>query len=247
MTGTLYIIIPAYNEERALARLLPDIKRRLDEAGYASRFLIVNDGSSDQTSRLLASFTEDIPLEELRHAANRGYGASLRTGFLHVLSHAKPGDVVVTLDGDTTHDPLYIPRMLAQLEKGYDVITASYTAAGGKTSGVPLGRMLSSRCVNLLFKLAAPLQGVSTYTNGFRAYRLEILQRVHARYSENLITDFGFPGGTELFLKAGSAGARCGEIPFHLHYENRGLESKIRFFQTIARYLRLLSLASRLQ
>jgi len=241
LTGTLFIIVPAYNEEKALTTLLPDLKRTLGEAGFAYHILAVNDGSSDQTSQLLKSLAAGIRVTELRHEVNQGYGASLKTGFLWVLAHARPGDVAVSLDGDTTHEPRYIPPMVARLDEGYDIVTASYDMTGGQATGVPFGRRIASRYVNLLFKLVSPWKGVSTYTNGFRAYRLEILQEVHHRYSDHLITDSGFPGGTELFLKACASGARCAEYPFHLHYENRCADSKIRIFDTITRYLRLLT------
>jgi dolichol-phosphate mannosyltransferase len=93
---------------------------------------------------------------------------------------------------------------------------------------------------NFLFKLAFPKTGVHTYTNGYRGYRVALLQKLHDRYGDSLIVESGFAGGTELFLKALQFGASAAEIPFTLHYERRGANSKIRIGRTIAGYLALL-------
>jgi hypothetical protein len=66
------------------------------------------------------------------------------------------------------------------------------------------------------------------------------LQKAYSRYEENLVEESNFAGGTELFIKTIHTGARAGEIPFSLHYENRGSTSKIHLTRTILSYLRLL-------
>jgi dolichol-phosphate mannosyltransferase len=219
----------------------------LEEAKRPFKLIVVNDGSSDQTSSFLSSLTPPMPLQELRHASNRGYGAALRTAFLWILSDAGREDAVVTLDADNTHDPIYIQKLITKLEEGFDVATASYTMAGGRVSGIPLKRRVMSRILNRLLSVAHPLPGVDTYTNGYRAYRLSIMRRVHDNYGEHLLDESGFPGGTEFFLKCANDGGKLAEVPFDLHYENRGSASKIWIVQTVARYLRLLGMAYRLR
>jgi dolichol-phosphate mannosyltransferase len=227
--------------------LIPDTARRLSEAKRLYEIVVVNDGSSDQTSSFLSSLAPRSPVHELRHASNRGYGAALKTGFLWALSQAGPEDAVITMDADTTHDPVYIAEMIAKLEEGFDMVTASYTLVGGHASGVPLFRRLMSHSLNFLMSLVHPMNGITTYTNGYRVYRLTAMRCVHAKFGEHLIDETGFPGGAEFFLKCGSCGAEPAEIPFDLHYENRGSGSKIRIVQTILRYLKLMSLAYRLR
>ena len=180
---------------------------------------------------------------ELRHETNRGYGAALKTGFLWVAQNAQPADAVVTLDADNTQDPDYIPALLNKLEEGYDVVTASYTMEGGHASGLPYGRYMMSTIVNSLFRLVVSLPGVETYTNGLRAFRASFIRRANETYHDAMIEESGFPGGTEFFIKVVGLGARASEVPFQLHYENRGGASKIRFIRTIARYLALLARA----
>jgi len=188
----------------------------------------------------LESLRGKYSVEPLIHPQNQGYGAALKTGYLWILQNAQPEDVAVSMDADNTHSPSYIPAMLAEINHGYDVVTASYLLPGAKAFGVPPLRRLMSRASNALFRIAFPIPGTRTYTNGFRAYRVAALQKAYAVHGEKLIEETGFPGGTELLLKVCARGARTTEIPFDLHYENRGTDSKINIPRTISQYLALL-------
>jgi dolichol-phosphate mannosyltransferase len=131
--------------------------------------------------------------------------------------------------------------MLRRMREGADIVTASYSAPGAHAYGVPVLRRVMSIIVNLLFEMTLPLPGVRTYTNGFRAYRVGALKAAEAQWGNRLIEEAGFAGGTELFLKTAINGARTAEIPFDLHYENRGAGlSKIRVWDTIRGYLALI-------
>lgn len=240
-TSKRFILLPAYNEARALEQLIPAIQKAVAPLGQPYEILVVDDGSRDDTAVVIDRLKADIPVQRLVHSANRGYGATLLTGFEHVLAQAGADDVVVTMDSDNTHDPQYIASLLSCLEKNdFGIVTASYSCAGGKAYGVPPYRRLMSAGVNLLFRLVYPLGGLTTYTNGYRIYRLSALRKAQERFGHPLIRENGFPGGAELFLKVCRAGARPGEVAFDLHYENRGADSKINLPQTIRRYLKLL-------
>lgn len=235
------ILLPAYNEEEALRTLIPSLHSVLKENSEPHRITVVNDGSRDGTSDLLARFAQSMPVREVKHEKNRGYGAALGTGFHDLIreNHA-PDSIVISLDADGTHDAEYIPAMIAKIRDGWDVVTASYTMPGGAVAGVPRYRAILSSGVNVLFRILCPVPGARTYSNGFRAYRMKILDEAAARYSGRLIEESGFSGGAELFLKAAACGARVAEIPFTLHYERRGKDSKIRFLPTIRGYLKLI-------
>jgi len=238
-----YVLLPAFNEQAALQKLIPSISEALRAAGYAFEITVADDGSSDGTSQVLHDLAEKYPVYSLRHNVNKGYGAALNTGYTAILSKAQPRDIVLSMDADTTHSPSYFPAMIKKIQEGFDVVTASYIMQGGKAQGVPFPRQIMSWGANTLFRLFFPVSGGQTYTNGFRAYKVAVLQRIQARYGDPLITQTGFPGGTELFLKSIKAGARIGEIPFTLHYQNRGSGSKIHLRATILGYLRLIRLA----
>ena len=235
-----YVVLPALNESEALHQLIPDLAGVLGPLGSPYEILVVNDGSTDSTSAELADWAKRFPVRELTHKQNRGYGAAILTSVEWVLSQKRLDDNVVYLDCDNTHPPRYIPDLLRELTKGADVVTASYELPGGHVYGVPLLRRVVSRICNGLFRVFRPHPGVVTYTNGFRGYRVAALQKAAAKFGTPLLCESGFPGGVELFLKVLAVGGKPSEMPFDLHYENRGDASKIRFFKTITGYLRLI-------
>jgi len=247
LNSRAFILIPAYNEEKALARLIPAIAQAMQESGRSYLICVVDDGSRDGTAALLTSSQNQYPLKTLVHETNRGYGAALHSGFRWIAQQGRPEDAVVSLDGDNTHPPVYIPALLSKLDAGYDVVTASYWGPGAKAFGVPPLRRLMSFGANTLFKWHFPIEGTYAYTNGFRAYRVALLQRALARWADRLIEETGFAGGTELLMKACGPGARTTEVPFELHYENRGNDSKINIPRTVSAYVRLLGRARALR
>jgi dolichol-phosphate mannosyltransferase len=219
--------------------LIPSLGRILrPRTGF--RIVVVDDGSRDETQAVLQGLAKEWPLQVLRHKENQGYGVALKTGFLWIARNAKPSDSAVSMDADNTHLPEYIPALLDKLDEGFDVATASYWRKGGRIQGVPFKRRVMSWVVNLLFHLRTPVHGARCFTNGFRAYRVGALQKALDRYGDRFIEQTGFPGGAELFLKVTFLGAQATEVPFVLHYQNRGASSKIRIGQTIRGYLRLL-------
>jgi dolichol-phosphate mannosyltransferase len=239
----LYILLPAYNEERALRQLVPEITTTLKGQGRSFTIYIVNDASQDGTTALLETLSNEAPLCVIRHLHNQGYGAAIRSGIFAILDQAKPEDIVVTMDADNTHSPVYIAELAGKLEEGYGVVTASYTLPDGKAYRLPVKRRVLSWGANTLLRCVFRFPGVGTYTNGFRAFRVNALQAAFRQYGDRLIEETNFPGGTELFLKVVRAGARAGELPFILYYERRGLDSKINIPRTIKGYLQLIRLA----
>lgn len=239
MGTSIFVLLPAFNEASALAQLIPTIGQEL-KSQMPFQIVVVDDGSQDNTQKLLGKLKEDWPVQVLRHERNSGYGAALRTGFLWIIQNAKPSDIAVSLDADNTHLPKYIPDLINKLNEGYEIATASYWIKGGRMVGVPLQRRLMSRVANGLFRLWSPLKGTRCFTNGFRAYRVSILQEAYRRYGDKLIEQTGFPGGTELLLKAATKDVKTAEVPFMLRYDNRGTGSKIHILSTIRGYLGLL-------
>ena len=134
----LYIILPAYNEERALRQLIPDLAQTLKPLGIPFTIGMIDDGSSDGTPALMQQLSREFPLKALRHEHNQGYGATIKTGVLWAIQIGRPDDIVIMLDADNTHSPSYIPALIDKLQKGYDVVTASYTLPGGSARGVPV-------------------------------------------------------------------------------------------------------------
>ena len=188
---------------------------------------------------MLRDLSQQWPVVCLRHPRNEGYGAALKTGFRWVLEQGSNADFAISLDADQTHLPEYIPEIMVKLTQGFDVVTASYSMPGARAVGVPPMRRLMSAAANSLLRLRYRIPGAQTYTNGYRGYRVEALRKAYARYGDDWMTAKNFSGGAELFINVCRCGARAGEIPFTLHYENRGRESKINIPRTVLAYLRL--------
>jgi dolichol-phosphate mannosyltransferase len=114
----LSLVIPAYNEQENVPTLLQRVGAALAQTGKPFEVLIVDDGSNDDTPRLLEDGMKQYPwLRVIRMAKNGGQSAAFDAGF-----KAARGEVIATIDADLQNDPEEIPRLLPMLE-GYDMIT----------------------------------------------------------------------------------------------------------------------------
>ncbi|HET9706246.1 MAG TPA: glycosyltransferase, partial [Vicinamibacterales bacterium] len=91
----IWIVLPAYNEEQALPKLLPKLDEALRRHGEPYRIVVVDDGSSDGTPEILERFLPSLPLAVVTHPLNRGLGETERDGFEYVATHCAPEDVIV--------------------------------------------------------------------------------------------------------------------------------------------------------
>jgi glycosyltransferase involved in cell wall biosynthesis len=118
--GAVYLslVIPAYNEQESVPTLLSRVEVALNTIGRPYEVIIVDDGSTDETPRLLSEAMTTRPwLRVLRMKQNRGQSAAFEAGF-----DAARGDVIATIDADLQNDPEEIPRLLPMLD-GYDMVT----------------------------------------------------------------------------------------------------------------------------
>src|SRR5438132_264522 len=134
----IYVLLPAYNEEAALRTLVPALHSVLKGLSEKHVIVVVNDGSRDDTSGLLARLAQTMPVDEVKHPTNLGYGVALRSGYMYVLGQEASSDsIIVALDADGTHGPEYVPRLLEKIRAGCDMVTASYAMEGGSCKGIP--------------------------------------------------------------------------------------------------------------
>lgn len=177
--GGFCVIIPMYNEERGAEKCVRSVGMALAPIAERKTLLVVNDGSSDLTREILDRLAADTPtLTVLHHPSNAGYGAALRTG---VRKAAADGyDYALFMDSDLTNDPADIPKFVARMKEGYDVIKASRYITGGGMPGVPWKRRAVSRAGNFVAQMLFH-DGVRDCTNGFRAVRTSILTRMDLR------------------------------------------------------------------
>ncbi|HOD95746.1 MAG TPA: glycosyltransferase family 2 protein [Candidatus Hydrogenedentes bacterium] len=159
-------VIPAYNEAPTLAALAEGIKAHVGAHDF--RILFVDDGSTDNSWEILEGLRrEDARIDLLRLRRNCGKTAALEAAFARV-----SGDVLITMDADLQDDPAEIPRMLAKLDEGYDLV-----CGWKKKRHDPWLKTIPSRFYNARisrrFKL--PLHDINT---GFKAMRMEVAKRL---------------------------------------------------------------------
>ncbi|MBI5936188.1 MAG: glycosyltransferase family 2 protein [Chloroflexi bacterium] len=154
------IVIPAYNEAAAIAETVREIRRVLSESGIEGEIVIVDDGSTDNTSEMVAQTDARL----IRHPHNRGYGASLKTGIRQAQN-----DVIVIIDADGTYPIDAIPA-LAEKMSAYDMVVGART---GATVQVPMLRRPAKWMLN---RLANYLSGVEIpdLNSGLRAFRKNV-------------------------------------------------------------------------
>jgi glycosyltransferase involved in cell wall biosynthesis len=147
----LSIILPARNEAEGLARTLPGIRAACPDA----EIIVVDDGSTDATAAVAAEHGARV--ESARYGM--GNGAAIKRG-----ARAASGDVLVFMDADGQHDPADIPRLLAKLAEGYDMVVGARSRRGQAN----LGRGVANGGYNRLASLVTGFQ-VLDLTSGFRA------------------------------------------------------------------------------
>lgn len=225
----IWIFLPAYNEEQSLPVLLPKIARLMQERDVDYQMVVVNDGSIDQTSKILDDFSGKLPLHVIHHPINRGLGETERDGFEYVASQAAPNDVLVRVEGDDTHEPEYIFTLWQKLEEGYDVVNTSRFQPGGGQLGLDSYRALISRFANIFMQVVFGIPGIRDYSCGYRLYRVQVIKDAIDIFGNNLVQlrGLGFTSTLEILVKLHMMGCRFAEVPFILHYEQKRGTSKM--------------------
>jgi glycosyltransferase involved in cell wall biosynthesis len=169
---TLSVIIPAFNEEDGIDKVIQrvlGIRDALAQMSVNLEFIVVDDGSHDKTATKVAAYP-DIRL--VRHLKNRGYGAAIKTGFRHA-----QGEYLAFLDADATYPPEYLPAMCrAAIEQNGDMIVASRMS--GAKSQMPLTRCIGNLAYAYLLSLISN-QRVRDTTSGMRIIRRAALERLY--------------------------------------------------------------------
>ncbi len=232
----MYLVLPAYNEERDIKALLQRVQVAMEDQNIAYRVLVVNDGSKDNTVAVVNNCAQTMPVELLDHVVNKGLGQAILTGLTRGNELAGADDVVVTMDADNTHDPALIGMMLKKIDSGKDVVIASRYEEGGREVGLSWIRHIFSGAASFLLRLFFPISGAKDYTCGYRAYRGAMLHRAFSIYGSNLVEERGFTCMAEILIKMKKLNARVGEVPLVLRYDLKSGKSKMKVMRTIWRY-----------
>lgn len=235
----IIVLLPAYNEEKSFPSLMEKLEFSLKKTGIHFKLLICNDGSSDGTLKMLQEYSKKLPIEVIDHRINRGLGESARDLFEKAAEIGKEGDFIIRMDCDDTHEPKYIPKIIAKLEQGYDVVVASRFEKGGGQMGVDGYRAFISRGANLFMKIFFPIAGLKEYSCGYRGYRYSKIKECIDFFGNNFIQlkGLGFTCTLEKLVKLKLIGAKFGEVPFLHRYDQKQSDSKMVSSVTTLGYL----------
>jgi len=233
----IWILLPAYNEQRDLPRLLEKMDKAL--AGVDYHLVVVNDGSTDTTGEILNQYAGNLKLDIIGHPINRGLGETERDGFEFIAWKAQPEDYIVRIEGDDTHEPKYLFDLIEKLREGYDVVNTSRFQPGGGQMGVDAYRAFISRSANVFMRLVFGIRGVSDYSCGYRAYRASVIKDALEIFGNNFIQlrGMGFTSTLEIIVKLNLLGCRFAEVPFVLRYDQKEGGSEMVGSSTMLVYL----------
>lgn len=191
--------LPVYNEASHVNPVLDEVVR------YAQDVLVVDDGSTDGTSQLLAART-DIHL--LRHETNRGYGAALKTAFDFAIAHRY--EVLVTIDCDGQHEPQRIGQLVAACRDADLVSGSRYLRNQEQSRRAPAERRQINMQITRELNERVGLSLTDAFC-GFKAYRVPALAKIS-------ITERGYGMPIEVWVQAAHHQLRIVELPVPLIY-----------------------------
>ena len=189
--------IPAYNEEKNIAKIIIKLKKITDS------IIVCDDGSSDMTSEI----AKNLGVIVISHKKNMGYGAAIRTIFEK--SAEIGSDILVTFDADGQHRVEDVSRVLRPLENSEaDIVIGSRFL--GKQSNVPNYRKLGIKVITQVTNSSIKTK-LTDSQSGFRAYSKQVLSKIS-------LSEIGMGISTEILIKASSEGLRITEVPITILY-----------------------------
>ena len=193
-------IIPAYNEEKALADVIAKTFK------YVDKVIVVNDGSVDKTAEVALNAGAEV----ISHSTNLGKGEALKSGFKAI----NDDSIIITIDGDGQHNPDEIPDLIKPIVEGSADLVNGSRYMNGPEENTPAYRRVGQRVLDIATNISAGIK-VTDSQSGFRAFSNK--SRDCFRFK-----DTGFGIESEMLVDAAEAGLKIVEVPITVRYDVDG-------------------------
>lgn len=214
------IIIPTYNEKENIGILLRMVSEVMGEVGAAFKIVVVDDNSPDGTYEAVKSLgLANVCL--LSRKKKLGLGSAYRAAL-----ESCEYPLTVVMDGDLSHDPMYIGKMIEMQSKGADIVVGSRYLPEGGVHGWSMRRKIVSLGANNLARVVLDMS-VSDLTGSFRLYRTDVFKLLVERSVSK-----GYSFQMELMYLAKEYGFRVSECPIVFHDRTRG-QSKLSLMEIV--------------
>lgn len=207
MTARIWLVIPTYNEAENVVPVVRAVATEMAKVAPGEfRILVVDDNSPDGTGRIADELALELPTLEVLHRSDKGgLGRAYIAGFQHALGGG--AELVVEMDADFSHDPRYLPGLIAAADDA-DLVLGSRYVPGGAVRNWSLMRKLISRGGSTYARLVLGIK-VRDLTGGFKCIRRAVLEAIDL---DTLRAD-GYVFQIEVTYRAISAGFRVREVP----------------------------------
>jgi len=195
--STIAVLLPAYNEEIAIASMI------ILSSKYADEVIVIDDGSTDKTQEVAKLAGATV----LHHNTNKGKGVALRTGF----EYAKNHDIIVTIDADGQHNPDQIPSLIKPiLDDDADIVNGSRYLNGDETN-TPTYRRVGQTVLDTATNIASGVKLTDTQS-GFRAFSSKSIDFFE-------FNPDGFGIESDMLIEASNHNLRIMEIEITVRYD----------------------------
>jgi dolichol-phosphate mannosyltransferase len=171
------VAVPTYNERENISRLVPTLLRVLQENSIDGWVLVVDDSSPDGTGDVAEALSKEHENLKVAHRKGKlGLGSAYKDAFREALMDDAT-DLVVEMDADLSHDPVYLPAILQAAQHSGGVGLGSRYIKGGRIIGWPIRRKIVSWGANFLTRMILGLP-VKDATSGYRAFTRDALAKI---------------------------------------------------------------------
>lgn len=221
----IYVCIPSYNEAPTVGLLLWKIRQVFVGFPREYQLIVLDDGSTDATAELLASYARVLPLTIVHHPERRGYAAGVEELLrLAVQRTDRPRrDSAILMHADFAHGAQFIPDLVRRIESGADVVVAQGRLEGEPSRGYRWLRRLAS----VLLRGRVNVPGVADLVSGFVAFRLVALRNAFRSHPAPLLTAEGWAANAELLGHAAGHARRIETVEAVERHDLRQRPSRV--------------------